>query len=167
MSAYGTHLPVLAAAVARTTGPVLECGMGEWSSAILHLMCMGRRELVSLESDKEWLNAFSKYVGERHDIGFIEPKVETWVAYGRSLSDFYKDGVVFLDQAPGEARVPMAMELKGKAHFIVCHDTEADIRPAGGNYGWKQLDGFFKYQTIYKEMNPWTTVYSDVEEFLL
>lgn len=163
----GTHFPILAAAIARTTGPVLECGMGHFSTPMLHLMCAGRRELVSLESDREWLNKFSKYVSETHDLGLIEPTIEAWEAYAVTLSDFYRDGVIFLDQAPGEARVPMAKRLKGKAHFIVCHDTEADIPPSGGNYGWSNLDGLFRFQTVYRDYSPWTTVFSDVEEFVL
>lgn len=163
----GSHFAVLAAAVARTTGPVLECGMGDFSTPMLHLMCKGKRELVSLESDREWLNRFSRYISDDHDMGLIEASIETWEAYGKSIGDFYKDGVIFLDQAPGEARVPMALALKGKARFLVCHDTEADIPPSAGNYGWAKLNGVFKYASTYKEFGPWTTVYSDEEEFAL
>ena len=75
-----------------------------------------------------------------------------------------KPDVVFLDQAPGEARVPCAQALKGHARFIVAHDLEADEPGGGGNYRWRDLDGVFKYQSVMKRMRPWTGVYSDVEE---
>lgn len=163
----GSHFPVLAAALMRTTGPVLECGVGWWSTPMLHLMCDKKRELVSLDSSREWLNKFTGFVTETHDFGLIDNSIEAWHSYGRSLGDFYKDGVIFLDQSPGESRVPMAKSLKGKFHFLVCHDTCADIPPSGGGYGWEQLEKFFKYQATFREVRPWTTVYSDVEEFTL
>lgn len=164
---------MLAAAVNRTKGAILECGTGLWSTPLLHLMANGR-ELLSLETDPAWMGKFIRY--ERagwHHFGLIGGKTQaeqiaTWVAYGESLSaSHYADGVVFLDQSPGEARVPMAKALKGKVKYIVAHDREADIPPSGGGYGWKDLVGFFKYETIFDDVRPWTVVYSDVEEFTL
>ena len=170
----GSHYPILASAIARTTGPILECGTGWYSTPMIHLMANGKRQVMSLETDAKWMGEMIRY--ERlawHGFGLIDGKTQkelerAWVAYAETLNDtYYAEGVVFLDQSPGEARVPMAKALKGKAKFIVCHDTEADIPPSGGGYGWKQLDGLFKYETIWKDVRPWTTVYSDVEEFSL
>lgn len=160
----GSHFPVLAAAVARTTGPVLECGMGYWSSIMLYLMCKGKRDLLGLDSDPLWAGRFSGL----YATGIIQGGIDTWVAYCQSLrDDIYQDGVIFVDNAPGEARVPMIIALKGKAKFIVVHDLEADIPPSAGNYGWKQLNGMFRYHTVFKDFRPWTGVFSDVEEFVL
>lgn len=163
----GSHFPILAAAVARTTGPVLELGCGYWSTPMLRLLCRymdfwkeghqsgfppGWRKLESYDTDPEW--------AKRFDV----PCVADWEKWKPEASRY---GVAFVDNSPGESRVELILRLKDKAHFIVAHDTEADIPPSGGNYRWKELDGKFKFQTIFKDFRPWTTVYSDVEEFAL
>lgn len=171
----GSHVPILAAAIARTTGPILECGTGHWSTHMIRWLARGR-EVNSMDTDKAWLDIFIALYEKPMEMTFSIVRgadqhhglIATWVAYGKSLNaEHYKDGICFLDQSPGEARVPMAKAIKGKFKFIVAHDTEADIPPGGGNYGWKQLDGYFKYQYTFMDVRPWTTVYSDVEEFKL
>lgn len=157
----GSHVPILAAAVMRAAGPVLECGMGWWSTPMLHLMCKGVKRLVSYETDLTWMKTFEHLRSEEHLIRHVEDwKAETAI-------DSVPWAVAFVDNAPGESRVEIVKRLRAYACFIVVHDTCADLPGSGGNYGWKQLDGLFKYQVIYKEMRPWTTVYSDIEEFAL
>lgn len=170
----GSHFPVLAAAVARTHGPVLECGMGYWSTPMLHMMCQDHdagtgfydRHIWSLETDLDWMIKFSHLQSKtHHHFHVLQAK---WLdALSNPRIDINPWSVAFIDNAPGESRVEIISALKDKAHFIVAHDTEADIPPSGGNYGWKKLEGLFKYETIFKDFRPWTTVYSDVEEFKL
>ena len=167
----GSHTAILAAAIARTTGGILECGTGAWSTPLIHALANGRA-VMSLETDQEWMNQMAfLYKTEWHQFGMVRadghhPLIAEWVKLGRGLAAFV-DSVCFLDQSPGEARVPMAKAIKGKFKFIVAHDTEADIPPGGGNYGWKELDGYFKYSFTFKDVRPWTSVFSDVEEFRL
>lgn len=168
-----SHIAILASAIYRTTGAVLECGLGHWSTHLVHLMSNGKRQVVSLETDSKWLEKFIHLESPWHRFACLHGKdekrlIQTWIEYAMNLdASAYANGVVFLDQSPGEARVPMAMALKGKAQYIVCHDTQADIPPGGGNYGWKQLDGVFKYAVTYEAVRPWTTIYSDDVEFEL
>jgi len=160
----GSHVPILAAAVARTEGPVIELGTGWWSTPLLHWMCQWKRALVSYETDREWLEVMSQFKSEMH----LMRHVTDW-----EEAEFYGNyGVAFIDCSMDASQRPhhrprLAKRLKGRAHFIVCHDTEADIRPAAGDYGWAELDGLFKYQSTFTGIRPWTTVYSDVEEFTL
>lgn len=157
---YGSHVPILAAAVARTTGPVIELGMGWWSTPLLHMLCRDR-QLLSCETDPLWFSGFQFMQSSSH----VMRQVESWKR--ETDIDRIKWDVAFVDSHPGEMRPDLVLRLKEKVRFIVCHDTEADIPPSGGNYGWKRLEGAFKYEVIYKEVRPWTTVYSDFEEFKL
>lgn len=160
----GSHVPFLAAAVARTGGTVVEFGTGWWSTPLLHYMCAGRRPLVSYETDAEWLELMRQFQSGGH---FME-HVKNWDEVPLPV----QIAVAFVDCSVDETkkehhRARLVRRLKGRAHFIVCHDTEADIRPAAGDYGWAELDGLFKYQSTFKGIRPWTTVYSDAEEFVL
>jgi hypothetical protein len=176
---YGTmsHYPILAACVARTTESVIECGTGFGSTPLLHYACRGRY-LLSADSNPEWLGLFGGYANTDHHCRLITPlrtvvagssgvneMIEAWVAFAVEAGQKLHPDVVFLDMAPGEARVPCAIALRPYAKFIVCHDREADEPGAGGNYRWRDLDGVFKYQSVMKRMRPWTGVYSDFEEF--
>lgn len=166
----GSHFPILAAAIARTSGPIVECGTGWFSSPLIHLVGLGR-PILSLETDGEWLAKFIHLRSETHKLEFISivghhPQIQEWERIGKELEPT-KDGVCFLDQSPGEARVPMAKAIKGKFKYIVCHDTDADLPGSGGNYRWRDLRGVFRHEVTYKDVRPWTTVYSDEEEFKL
>lgn len=153
IAAGGTHFPILAGAVARTTGPVLELGIGDYSTPMLHFMCEGIRNLYSFEISEEWLSGFRQYQSSTHFLDLIP----SWDKFDTSG----QWSVAFVDCAPGEDRVPLIKSLKDNARFIITHDTEAN------GYNWEQLEGVFKYQTTWKEYPTWTTVYSNVEEFKL
>lgn len=172
-----SHYPILAAVVARTTGPVVECGVGWGSTPLLHYLCRNR-PLLSADMDEKWLALWDGYHTGSHTFRHLTPirkivegssgvneKIETWVAFCTEVGKQLEPSVVFLDQAPGEARVPCAIALKRYTRFIVAHDLEADEPGGGGNYRWRDLNGVFKYHVRSKRMGPWTGVYSDVEEF--
>ena len=157
---YGSHHPILALAVHRTTGPVIECGMGDSSTHLLHYMCLGRK-LFSCETDQAWLEKYLEYRTADHQL----IHVGKWGEVGMIDTDRFD--VAFIDSSPGEERIDLVKRLKGHCKFIVAHDLEADIRPAGGNYQWAQLDGLFKYYTLFDKLRPWTGVWSDEEKFTL
>lgn len=150
----GSHVPVLASVVHRTTGPVLECGMGMWSTPLLHCLCK-MRKLVSLETDHAWLEKFSEWSSPTHE----KKIVRDWATPDEIVS--HEWSVVFVDHSPGEERIHTIERLRGRAQYIIAHDTEADIPPSGGNYGWAKLKPF-RYSKTYKHIRPWTTVYSDI-----
>lgn len=166
---YGSHAPVLASAVRQTNGRVLELGMGYGSSCLLKAMLPPGRQLVSMESNPDWYAAMRNMCAP-FDVG----RADRYIFSENIRQDLWKAfkaprwfEVAFVDFAPGEERVPAILKLKDEVTFIVAHDTEADLPGAGGNYGWKQLNGVFKYQYTYKDMRPWTSVYSDERPFEL
>ena len=159
----GSHIPTLSVLLGMTNGPIVECGMGTWSTPLLNAHAnYGRRLLLSLETDETWMAKFEHLRSDNHLMQIISDwritdaimKVPRW-------------SVAFIDCSPGEVRVPLALRLKEHADFIVCHDTEADFPPAAGNYGWRHLEGVFKHKTVCGLWRPWTTVYSDVQPFAM
>jgi hypothetical protein len=170
-----SHFPVLAAAVARTTGPVLECGMGDFSTPMLHGLCRNRT-LASLETDSSWMERFSELRSPDHEFHLLGDGAKS--ADVGAVSDLWRKAdiigrhqwsVALLDNWPGEVRYEIALRLKGRCKFIVCHDAEEEFKPADhpSNFQWKKLRGVFKYQWFWKKYLPYTMVLSDEEEFAL
>lgn len=117
--AWSSHLPVLLAAVASSDGPVLELGVGHFSTPELHALCgaLGK-ELVSVEDSLEWFTPFAKkYSAPGHQ--FLN------VDYSRAHLDLADQnwGVVFIDHSPGGANRANAFSaFRDIAQFIVVHD---------------------------------------------
>jgi hypothetical protein len=155
----GTHFPILAAALERTgASPVVELGIGDYSTPLLHFLCARtKRPLLSIDHHAEWLEGFSKIY---QDLPWHEFRRCDWANVPGTFNGM-PIGVAFIDLAPGDMRPVMARRLADMATFIVCHDTEAY------GDGWASLRGVFKYETIWKEYPTWTTVYSNLEEFKL
>ena len=150
---YFSHISLLSAAVIRTTGPVLELGAGLGSTLMLHGMCgaMGR-ELVTLESDEEWLGKFIGLRRSWHTIRRVESFLE--------LEEYSRNwGLVFIDHGIAEQRGHSLRVLKD-APMIVCHDTCHPFL-----YNYEPLLSSFPFRWNYKPhglggSNPMTTVVS-------
>lgn len=126
--AWTSWLPAVGFALARSTGPVLEIGIGHFSTPFLHEYCKGAgRNLFSVESNAGWLAKFEKL---GHDFRY------DW----KDLSDF-RLGVTFIDNSPGgKARLDPFLAFLGRSDFVVVHDyhreNEEAIKPFldGVNY---------------------------------
>lgn len=151
---YGSHLPVLLRLLEKTSGPVLEMGMGLWSTPMLHLMCeKDNRPLVSYDSDKKWAKDNLKWSNDYHRVGLIE---ESWDEIPFENEHW---SVVLIDQRPGIRRHIDALRLKDKADFIVIHDSE----PEGDKfYRYSKIYKYFKYVYHYTKVRPHTTVLSNL-----
>lgn len=93
---WGSHLPALLAAVAETTGPVLELGIGYFSTPHLHALCTAqRRWLVSVEDNPEWYQLFARYESNLHSLRLVD--------YRNALVEMSAKrwSVVFVDHSPG------------------------------------------------------------------
>jgi len=147
MDPYATHLPLLLACVAVTSGPVIELGCGDYSTPALHLVCRNRM-LVSADSDGNWCQRFTDLASENHRIFFVGD----WACF--NLID-QKWDVAFVDHAPVERRKHDIERLIGQARFVVVHDTEARC------YEYEGVLSRFKHRFDYKRFTPWTTVVSN------
>lgn len=166
---YGSHAPVLAMVANLTTGPILELGMGDFSTPMLHLMCAGMgRYLVSVDTDLHWMENFNHW--EAPDHKFVWAYEDDWNEVLRHLRDeptipkFWD--VVFVDHKPGEARVNSIEAFADRATYIVVHDTEEQdkhITPCGANYGYEKVFQNFKHRWDFKRYRPYTTVVSNFQ----
>lgn len=150
---FSTHLPYLLEAVKRTTGPVLELGAGEaGSTPALHKLCIGGRLLVTVDSNVDYIDKFAHFVGDTHVFEHNPDPTQTeWLA---------KDdwSVVFIDHSPGETRKGAIERARGRAEYIIVHDTE-DL-----GYDLEGLLSSFKFRKDFRYARPWTTVVSDTLE---
>ena len=149
---YGTHWPILKAAVKRTEGAVLELGAGASSTGGLHDMCGKQgRLVVTVDSAEEWVAKFKGLASDKHVFECIPDPAET-----KWLNE--KWDVVFVDHAPGETRMRAIERARDKAEFIVVHDSD-DL-----GYGIEKILSTFKYRKDFRRQRPWTTVVSMTKE---
>jgi hypothetical protein len=156
---YGTHLPALIKAMEKSSGDVLELGMGIFSTPFLHYQCiLQNRMLVSVENFKPWADFFIKYkyVCDNHDIIIVDD-------YNKAPVD--NDwGVVLVDQTPDSSRIEQVKRLKDKAMFIIIHDSNDEYK----TYHYSEIYPLFKYRTVWDKDSNHATVLSnfvDLEDF--
>jgi hypothetical protein len=147
-----THIALLAAAVARSTGSVIELGCGHFSTPLLHHLCKGRR-LVSIDHDPEWVDQFRDLESPLHTLICV-PR---WAEVKFPLDSW---DVAFVDCAPAEARVPLIEQFLSTTKQFVIHDTEHPL------YGYDRIWPKFKFRYDDKRLGPWTSVVSNVVEFV-
>jgi len=141
---YATHLPLLAACVASSGGPVLELGCGLYSTPVLHALCLGRT-LLSVESDPEWYALFKHFESDNHHIILSKELPELPGPWS----------VVLIDQRPAKARAPSIIRLREKTELFVIHDTEDQL------YEYEPVLSTFKHRIEWQRYTPWTSVVSD------
>jgi hypothetical protein len=118
---WGSHLPTLIAAVCASTGPVLELGMGNFSTPALHALCVtlgtGHR-LVSIEKEAAWAEKFTQYLCDSHKIYCVDYR-----HYLENSDPYTKWGVAFIDSSPGGAdRAELFRLLVNRSGYVVVHD---------------------------------------------
>jgi len=159
---YGTNLPALIKAMSKTTGDVLELGMGVFSTPYLHYQCMlSHRKLVSYENFQEWMNFFLKYryPNAYHEIYFVEK-------YADAKIDKEWD-VVLIDQTPDSSRREEIRRLANLAKYIIIHDSNDNNEK---NYHYSEIYPLFKYRIDWDQDKNHTTVLSnfvDLKDFWL
>lgn len=150
---FSTHLPYLLKAVELTEGPVLELGAGEGSTPALHEACKGRRLLVTVENNVEYIEKFAQLASEDHKFEhLVDPATTEW------LSADKKWGVVFVDHMPGETRGRAIQLAAHSADYICVHDTEEL------GYGLEDLLSSFKFHKDFRYSRPWTSIVSMTKE---
>jgi hypothetical protein len=151
---YATHLPLLFACAIHADGLVVEAGMGNYSTPMLHVACMATgSRLLSLDSNATWAHDFDQYESESHNIVWSETiiqDIEGSLSLGAAL--------VFIDGRTDERAGVLAAALRWQVPLIVCHDTQSLA------YGYEDLLDEFRYRYDDKRLPPWTTVVSNVDD---
>lgn len=124
---FGTHMTALASAVLQARrGPVLEYGLGFYSTPLLHLLCQETgRTLLSLEGDAAWAEKFQEFQTPFHLLKAMPrgPQGADWTPSEGIVDTFAKEyAVVFIDHGPEERREIDAARLAQRSEFVVVHD---------------------------------------------
>jgi len=148
---WGSHLPVLIRMVELTDGPVLEMGMGAFSTPILHWMCFDRgRTLVSYDNDDGYFKTSRRLQCDFHHIYLVND----W-----NMTDIERPwGLAFIDHSPAERRIEDIKRLAHYAQYIVVHDTEPENDK---HYGYSEIFPLFKFRFDYTKALPHTAVLSN------
>lgn len=151
---YGTHLPCLIKAMSKTTGDVLELGMGVFSTPYLHYQCLlSGRKLVSYENCKTYAQFFLDYgyPNANHEINLIDD-------YANAKIDKPWD-VVLIDQTPDASRVVAVKRLANLAKYIIIHDSNGRYDKI---YHYSEIYPLFKYKTDWNGDARHATVLSNI-----
>lgn len=133
--AWTSWLPALGYALGASKGPVIELGIGHFSTPFLHEFCKASgRDLYSVESDHAWRNAFDEIYGcDFHRFGYpISGKMDGKIPI--EFGPAKRFGVVFIDNSPGgQARATPFRDALPVSEYVVVHDyhreNEDSIKP--------------------------------------
>ena len=147
MSEWHTHQPFLLHYAKKTSGVILELGMGDGSTPSLHELCQKQqRKLISIDHDPEWVGKFTYLKSNFHSILCVSDWNETYAQINDKFS------IVFVDNAPFEARSDAIRKFKNDTEFVILHDCDYFPRSKLMNYDE------FKYFHVYAPPVPPTLV---------
>lgn len=161
MDAYGTHQPLLLWAALRTTGAILEAGVGHYSTPLLQQFALVQnRKVYSIDCDRPWLSKFD--YGIPSHILIHQPAWE-------ELAPPTDCDVVFLDNGPPMDRKTVTrimLDLPRQPKFFIFHDTEPEHE---WEYDYNTVMSWFKYKFTISSHHgaaiPWTTIASNEVDF--
>jgi hypothetical protein len=147
---YGSHLPAVMMAVNKTDGPILELGMGLFSTPYLHFACYPNRRLVSYDNDSEYYNLLQVFENDYHEICLVED----WdkINISRHWS------VALVDHEPTSRRKVEIQRLVNFADYIVVHDTNPRL---DAKYKYSAIYPLFKYRRDFNQKKPRTAILSN------
>lgn len=155
---YGTHLAPLIQAMNKTKGPILEMGIGIFSTPYLHYQSLlSKRHLTSIDNEKGWVNRFKssivsghRYENEYHTLLYVP----NW-----DMADIEKPwDVVLIDHSPSERRIIDVKRLANLAQYIIIHDSQ---ERKDREYHYSQIYPLFKYRTVWNNDPSEATVLSN------
>lgn len=141
---WASHLPVLLSLLQRSEGPVVELGIGVFSTPLIHTWCAHTgRPVASYDASVPFHDLHRAFTSEQHTITLVTdwatvPLEQPW-------------GLAFLDH-DSERRVPDAIRLAPHAAYVVLHDSENDYAAVYPHY---------RYRRDYTTLTPPTVVLSN------
>lgn len=153
---YGTHQPVLYEAIKYTSDiphPILELGCGNFSTDLIHAMAYGKRNIISLDHNKAWIDKFGSVEGHEFKcVSYEEMKMPGAFS------------VVFVDQGDWQSRADCIKHYRHMAYLVVLHDSDYLERELGINFGnhYQYYKTFMPLQPYPYVTGPPTTIMSNV-----
>lgn len=154
---WGSHIPVLVDTFNNSKGPVLELGIGPFSTPLLHALCVdNKRMLVSYENDPEFFNMHTAFIDQFHQIKLIDD-------WDKAEIENNHWGLAFIDQKPAKRRIVDIKRLANNADYIVIHDSEPGLVSL---YHYNLIYPLFEYRFDYilRPNYPHTTVLSNLKD---
>ncbi len=148
---WASYMPALLVMLAHTKGPVLEVGVGHYSTPVLHAICQAEcRPLVSLEADPEWAKLFGRYSDGENGMHRIVTG-----EYDEMIPHFAKEkwAIAFLDHSPGPRRARDMMLLADTVDYFIVHDFEGAIQ---AEFDALMKHGYYRFVT--RDRNPPTLI---------
>lgn len=153
---WGSHLPPLLRALSLTDGPVLELGMGAFSTPVLHWLCLDTdRFLLSCDNDPFWFAQFDNFASPGHQLYLAEEDRWDYAPIDDTLWS-----VALVDHGPHTRRKVEALRLADHCEFILVHDSQWK---QNHNYRYKEeVFPHFKFRYDYVKTRVHTTVLSNL-----
>lgn len=154
---WGSHIPVLVDVFNNSEGPVLELGIGVFSTPLLHALCVdNKRQLVSYENNPEFFKMHASFIDEFHQIKLIND----WDKIDIESTHW---GMVLVDHRPAQRRNVETKRLMNNADYVVIHDSEPRLE---GEYRYDLIYHLFKYRLDYilKPNHAHTTILSNFKD---
>lgn len=156
--AWCSHLPLLVKTMLISTGPVLEMGMGPFSTPILHWLCFDQnRWLISYDNSPEYVEENNKFASDMHQIRHVSNWDDAQIEHTHW-------GVAFIDHAPPERRHIDVARLANTADYIVIHDSQ---RHLDQYFHYKKIYGLFKQRYVYRKVKPHASVLSNFKDLTI
>jgi hypothetical protein len=145
----------------RTTGPMLELGVGWYSTPLLHEIAVAqKRKLWTYDNNPHWLAQFKALECVEHNLVLVG----WWGDFNPDRS--LRFGFCFVDQGQPIEREYAIRKLINNVDVFVMHDTEE-----GYAYGYERTLPMFKHQCHDRcHKTCWTTIASnqvDVSNWLI
>jgi len=118
---WGSHQPLLIHLVNTITdGNVIEMGMGDNSTPLLHLLCEKQgRKLYSYDFEEKWFNKFLNYQNDDHRIFLLNENL-----FKQEIYKFeFHYSIAFIDSHPAWTRQHSIDILKDKVDYFIIHDS--------------------------------------------
>jgi len=165
---FSSHQPVLIHMLNTITeGDVLEFGMGDNSTPLMHTICgKQNRKLCSVDTNKEWSEKFENYENESHEIYRINVDL---IRYSYEIFAVFQNkySIVFIDNEPADLRQPFIDLISKNADYIIVHDSEEialNDSERRKNSPYRYDFSKFRHVLHFKEALPSTTVLSNLDE---
>lgn len=157
---YSTHQNMLRKCIEATTGPVLELGVGEGSTPLIHELCaMKGRQVVSYDTDSVFFEMYrDRYQSALHEFNYIHHDDWDSAVIVRPDKPW---SVVLVDHRPARRRQVEAGRVATMAEYVVCHDTEPENDRF---YRWNRAFAKFRHRYDDTSQMPQTTVLSNFND---
>ena len=142
---YGSGMIPLTIATLLSDGPILELGMGKFSTPLLHSIGADQaRQVVSLETDMQWMNKFGAYNLTKYHKIYHHENFDFLANYHSNQTW----GMVLVDHIYGKLRPLHIIKFANLSKIVVAHDSETRSE-SDYEYEHRNVSGHFKYRCKY------------------